>query len=411
LKRILIAVIQFAMLPVLALYVALSALGRPRRKRIVSRPNTIALVTPFGAGTKSGSARAERDLLEMLGADFQVRIIALPETPSRSGFIARFAGRLYGSTFPMERRLWDFLIAPNPVFAEVKDANVVFVEFIYAAFFLFRGAGMDYPLVLRDHEVLARRFAIELSNAHRFPDRFVAAARFLSVWLLTFHLYMRADSIVALTPEDAEWLRRGFPFIGERVVAIPVPFRADTLVPTGRVVEPRHLLYAANFYHKPNVDGLVWFLTECAPAIERGVTLHLIGLDEPLKKHFLPETGLTIVRHGHVEDLEGVCSDIPIALAPMISGGGIRIKNLLFGALEKAIVTTSLANEGIGFEHRKEALVCDSPVEFAAAVNALIADPPYARLLGVNARSLVVRKFNHDSIRARYAAEVFATQD
>jgi glycosyltransferase involved in cell wall biosynthesis len=92
----------------------------------------------------------------------------------------------------------------------------------------------------------------------------------------------------------------------------------------------------------------------------------------------------------------------------MISGGGIRIKNLLFGAFAKAIVTTSLANEGIGFVHGKEAMVCNRPEEFAAAVNQLISDPAYARILGLNARSAVEAKFSHDAIRARYASDVFA---
>ena len=406
-RRFLLAVLQFAVMPFFAIYVVLVSLSlkaRPNARRTVRR---IGVVTPFGAGTRSGSARAERDLLEMLAPDFDVSVIALPELRPRPGPLGSVAGRLIGPALPMDQRLVDYLGDPEPLLSGANGLDLLFVEFVYGALFLFGRSRIDYPVVLRDHEVLARRFAIEFGNALRLTDQIVLVARLGIVWLVTFRIYLRADHIIALTPEDAEWLRRHFPFVSAKVTAIPVSFRADPLHDLNGPVRSRHLLYAANFYHRPNVDGLIWFLRECAPRIEPDVTLHLVGLDEPLRNVQLPKSGLTIVRHGHVENLDAVCSDIPIALAPMISGGGIRIKNLLFGALAKAIITTSLGNEGIGFENRKEAMVCDTPEEFAAAINTLIKDAGYARLLGRNARAAVETRFSHDAIRARYSAEVF----
>lgn len=407
-RRIVLALLQFVFLPFLTVYVMIMGVSRKGRRWAISHPSRVVLVTPFDAGTKSGSARAVGDLIEMLSADFDVTVTALRDLRPHPASLGRIVARVLGSALPMEEELRDFLADPAPVLSRLRDADLVFVEFVYGALFLFRPSNIRCPVVLRDHEVLARRYAAELSAARGLSDKIVVAARLCLVWMLTLHLYLQAYRIVALTPEDAEWLRRWFPFIGERVVAIPVSFRAEPLRAGGAAVLSRHVLYAANFYHKPNVDGLVWFLSKCAPTIEGEVSLHLVGLDEPLEKIRLPETALTIIRHGHVEDLEAVCSDIPIALAPIISGGGIRVKNLLFGSLAKAIVTTSLGNEGIGFENGKEALVRDLPEEFAAAVNRLIAEPAYARSLGLNARSLVETRFSHSAIRAQYASEVFA---
>ena len=406
-KRILLAVAQLLFLPFLAIYVLVAVLVRQRPNGI-TRSQRIGVVTPFGAGTRSGSARAERDLLEMLALDFEVTVIALPALQARPGFIGALIGSLVGPSLPADPRLADFLGDPASVVSEAKKVDLLFVEFVYAALFLFGPTRLHCSVILRDHEVLARRFAGELAAASSPADRFALFARLCTVWLVTLRLYSRADRIVALTPEDAAWLRSHFPFVGKKVVAIPVSFRADPLKEVMSPPQPRHLLYAANFYHKPNVDGLLWFLEECAPKIEPNVTLHLVGLDEPLRKATMPSTELTIVRHGHVEDIEAVCSDIPIALAPMISGGGIRIKNLLFGAFSKAIVTTSLANEGIGFEPGREAMVCDTAETFAAAINRLINDPDYTKSLGRNARSAVETRFSHDAIRARYSSEVFA---
>jgi hypothetical protein len=239
-------------------------------------------------------------------------------------------------------------------------------------------------------------------------NKITAATRLLLVWVLTFHLYLQAYRIVALTEQDADWLRRWFPHIAAKVVSIPISFRADAPPAMSPPALRGHALYAANFYHKPNVDGLVWFLAECAPKIESEVTLHLIGIDDPVRSVSLPDSRIRVVRHGHVDDLGTVCSNISIALAPIVSGGGIRVKNLLFASLGKAIVTTSLANEGIGFEDGKDALVCDSPDAFARGIDRLVADPVLAGLLGRNARSLVEAKFSQNAIRIRYSSEIFA---
>ena len=46
----------------------------------------------------------------------------------------------------------------------------------------------------------------------------------------------------------------------------------------------RDLVMVANFFHRPNVDALEWFLAECAPALDPGFTLHVCGQDGPLER-------------------------------------------------------------------------------------------------------------------------------
>ena len=166
----------------------------------------------------------------------------------------------------------------------------------------------------------------------------------------------------------------------------------------------------ANFYHRPNVDGLVWWLREVAPRLGEGWTLHLCGLDEPLHAVELPPSPVRIVRHGFVEDLDAAFPHVLLALAPVISGGGVRMKNLELAARGMAVVTTARGNEGIGFLPGVEAVVVDEPADMAHALRALADDPAAARAMGERARTRVRVGFGHAAVLKRWC-RVFAELD
>ena len=164
------------------------------------------------------------------------------------------------------------------------------------------------------------------------------------------------------------------------------------------------MLFLGNLYHRPNLDGLRWFLAQVAPRLAEGWTLHLCGLDAPLDEVELPASAVKLVRHGFVDDVARAFADVRIAVAPVVSGGGVRMKNLELAALEKAIVTTSRANEGIGFVHGRDAVVADDAAAMAAALRRLAADPAGAARMGAQARRHVRARFGHAAVLARYGA-------
>lgn len=409
-KRLLLSIAQLPLLPILALYVFFMSRIRNKAKPAPALPKRIALVIPCDPGIRSGTERAIRDMQEMLELEFDLGVVPIHKLSPAPTPLWRFLAAWIGAVIPLDDAQRRYLGDPAPVLERIKQADVVLIEFCMSAAFLFRGVGLDKPMIIRDHEVLARRFAKEFVAAYGVVNKFTGIVKVVSAWLLTFHLYLLADRIVALTSEDAAWIRRWFPFIGKRVLAIPVSFAVEPKELSEVAARPRDLIYAANFYHRPNVDGLLWLLTECAPFIDPGVTLHLVGLDDPLSAIQLPSTGLNIVRHGHIDDIEHhpIVSGITIALAPIISGGGIRVKNLLFGSFAKAIVTTHLGNEGVDFVPGEEAMVCGRPQEFAAAINQLIKDPQLAVRIGHNARKAVQSRFSHHAILSQYKANLFA---
>ena len=132
------------------------------------------------------------------------------------------------------------------------------------------------------------------------------------------------------------------------------------------------------------------------------------GQDGPLDRVTVPSGGLRVERHGFVDDLVAAAPQARIAVAPVVSGGGIRIKNLLLAALGKAVVTTPLGNEGIGFVDGHDAVLCEDGRAMAARINALAVSPQELARLGANAAASVRDRFGPEAILDQFDREVLA---
>jgi glycosyltransferase involved in cell wall biosynthesis len=83
-----------------------------------------------------------------------------------------------------------------------------------------------------------------------------------------------------------------------------------------------------------------------------------------------------------------------VIIVPLRVGGGTRLKIVEAMAKGKAIVTTRIGAEGLDLVHGTHALFADSPAEFAAEVERLLADPELAQRLGRAARALALERYS-----------------
>ncbi|HEX6909879.1 MAG TPA: glycosyltransferase family 4 protein [Longimicrobium sp.] len=406
------AVALLAALPFLAanalLSAALSRAAAPSRREPCA-PDALQVVVPYEPGQKSGGARAIQGLLRALETRCEVVALPLYGVAPQGGQVARLAARWLTYALPMPCHCRPFAVSGRSVRRRIARGRPLVIEFMSGAMFLLLGPRPENCTILREHEPLCRRLWSERRMA-RGAERVLLPVQAAAAWLAMTAVYLRVDRIVALTPQDAAFVRRAFPFVARRVVHVPV-----SIDPPGTRrarVRPaaREVLMLANFYHRPNVDGLVWWLREVAPRLGEGWTLHLCGLDEPLHAVELPRSPVRIVRHGFVEDLDAAFPHVLLALAPVISGGGVRMKNLELAARGKAVVTTTRGNEGIGFLPDVEAVVVDEPADMARALRALADDPAAARAMGERARTRVWAGFGHAAVLERWC-RVFAELD
>jgi polysaccharide biosynthesis protein PslH len=245
------------------------------------------------------------------------------------------------------------------------------------------------PTVLTEHEVQCPRpidwqcgspvewprWAIREADRRRWP------AYQHSVW-------RRFDRIQVFSERDANLVAEFAPDVLERVrlnpFGIDPPQRADP------AREERGLvLFAGNFTHPPNVDAAVWLASEIMPRLRarhNGVRLVLIGTSPPREVHALAAWDVQIL--GEVPTIAPYLEAAAVVLAPVRSGGGMRMKVLYALASGKAVVTTRRGAEGLLFDRKQPPLVVAEDAEtIARAAARLLGDDALRRALAERARA------------------------
>jgi len=181
-------------------------------------------------------------------------------------------------------------------------------------------------------------------------------------------LYRKADVIVTVTDEDAEVLGGDCPGLTVRTV----PNIHDPS-PAFEENGNRNLLFVGGFNHDPNVDAVLFFYEEIFPQIRRSVpecSLTVVGSSPPEQIRRLGSDCVRIA--GFVPSLAPIFRNSYISVAPLRFGSGMKGKVGEAMSEGLPVVTTSVGAQGMGLLHRHNAMICDSPAEFADSVVELI---------------------------------------
>lgn len=165
--------------------------------------------------------------------------------------------------------------------------------------------------------------------------------------------------------------------------------------------EKNKLLWLGGFDYYPNREAILFFLGRIYPIVKKAVpdvSIDIVG------GGVLPEIVDSAVGDqsihfvGYVDDPLPYIQRATLFVAPVLSGGGTKLKILEAMASGKAIVTTSLGAEGIDGVSGTHYLVEDGSKKFADAVIRLLNDETLRSFLQNNARKLAVEKYDYIKI-------------
>lgn len=131
--------------------------------------------------------------------------------------------------------------------------------------------------------------------------------------------------------------------------------------------EREHLLFVGNFRHRPNEDGIRFFIQEVFPILRESLPeaeLLLVGDNAP--PEFAGYEGVRLL--GHVPDVDPLFARSRVFVAPVRFGAGVKGKIGEALAYGIPIVTTTMGAEGMFLRDGHEALIADSPRDFADAI-------------------------------------------
>lgn len=163
------------------------------------------------------------------------------------------------------------------------------------------------------------------------------------------------------------------------------------------------LVFTGTMNYKPNVDAVLWFVKEILPIVWRhnpGVCFYIVGNSPSDKVKALGKDSRIVVT-GRVLDVRPFISYAEAVVAPLQIARGIQNKVLEAMAMNKIIIATSSALEGIDAVPGKELLLANDAQSFANyIVDVLNKNVPM--VLGKKARECVEKKYSWQSKFEQY---------
>ena len=210
------------------------------------------------------------------------------------------------------------------------------------------------------HQSLAQRETASRAYALR---RFAAAARRLECkWLREF------DSILVTSALEASRL-------GEIVAHPDVTAYPNALpeMPEPPREDREEIVFSGNLEYAPNIDAVHFFRDAVWPllASRPGLKWRIIGKN-PAAVRDLIGNDPRIEVPGFVDDAVIALARSQVAIVPVLSGSGTRVKILEAWAAATPVVATPLGAEGLDFRDGEHLLLAEAPARFAEAVSRLL---------------------------------------
>jgi polysaccharide biosynthesis protein PslH len=138
---------------------------------------------------------------------------------------------------------------------------------------------------------------------------------------------------------------------------------------------------------RPNKEGLEWFLDEIWPDIEElSGELRFYIAGKNMQRQFFEYDSDNLIVEGEVLDAVEFMNSKAIMIVPLLSGSGMRVKIIEGMAMQKCIIATTMAAEGIDYKQGRDILIADTADEFYRSILKCITQPNRWLEIGKNAR-------------------------
>jgi glycosyltransferase involved in cell wall biosynthesis len=266
-------------------------------------------------------------------------------------------------------------------------------------------------IVLRSLNVEFRIWEQMAARESGFPRRAMMRAVARSLRRYEVKHLDTCDAIVAITDDDA----RDFRGLGCTRPIYVLPGGVDVSdvdsaawtppsQPAGRQRSERrampssagHVGFLGSLDYRPNQEAALWIAESLRPRLD-AAEIHIAGSNAPAwLRERLEASG--VMFDGKVADAAAFIQSMQVMIAPLFSGGGMRIKILEAMAQGIPVVATTTGAAGIEVTHGENILLADDAMAFADCVSALLRDQTLAAAIGDAGRHLVASRYSTDAL-------------
>ncbi len=200
------------------------------------------------------------------------------------------------------------------------------------------------------------------------------------------------QAVTVVSEQERKLIAETFPHV-KNVQVVPNCMNMDDYKNIYAEPKPNTLIFTGSFRYHTNYEAMVWFIKDVFPLIlEQVPDAQLIITGEHAGLPLPSNRNVTLA--GYVDDIKGLIASSTVAIAPIWSGGGTRLKILEAMAIGTPVVATTKGAEGLDAQIGEHLFVADAPDEFTKYVIQLFADQGLRQTMANNARRLVREKYD-----------------
>lgn len=209
-----------------------------------------------------------------------------------------------------------------------------------------------------------------------------------------------ADFLIAVTPEDADFLERLCPRRPQVVPTCLSDLEIISKVEVSTVkAENGCVAFLGYFGHYPNIDSMKWYLTDIHPLLKSKLPeykLLVIGAGDTSQLKELAREDDRVEFTGRVDDVIPYIQKASVCILPLITGAGIRGKLNQYSIAGRPSVSTTIGNKGLNYEHNVSVMIANEAPDFANAVMQLLTDNNKNSAMAAQAKTYAQANFTWD---------------
>jgi glycosyltransferase involved in cell wall biosynthesis len=336
---------------------------------------------------RSGQDRGYKRVLTIFDRVLRLAVSALSGRPYRSVRYSHPA---------MKRRLHELVSQWKPDAVEVEFfAMAPYAKELLHARQRQEGEG---PLVaLSTHEVETLVRLRRMMDASNWLSRRIASLRLGRIRRYECAASTWADRILCVSEQDRQFL---LGLTGsDRIFTLPLGVPLSQLPQVSSSFDsPARILFVGSFAHPPNRQAARFLVKKLVPALRRehpALICEIVGRNPPVDLRAAADASKgAVMIHGFVPDLAPVFERSWLFVAPLFSGGGIKIKILEALGRGMPVLTTPIGLDGIDAPVGEAVGCAKEPMDFIQECSRLLSRPELLSTWGSRGREYIAR--NHD---------------
>lgn len=159
------------------------------------------------------------------------------------------------------------------------------------------------------------------------------------------------------------------------------------------IAQKNDLVFTGSLDWRPNVDGLLYFLSEIFPLFQTRFpesVFYIVGRNPMAVLEKKIAELKNVVLAGWVDDVRPYMYKEAVYIVPLRVGGGSRLKILEAFSMEMPVVSTTIGAEGLNVTNNEHILLADDPISIVEAISWVIQNDVQARNMAKKGQNLVI---------------------